>query len=128
MKDIEDKEDIILLVNTFYTKIQIDPIIGYIFTDVAKLNWDVHLPKMYSFWESILFGAGEYKGNPMVKHIDLNRIESLEPKHFERWKALWNETIESLFNGPKSVEAISRATSIAGLMEFKVQQSENKTN
>ena len=66
MLDIESKDDIILLVNEFYTKIQIDPIIGYIFTDVAKLDWNVHLPKMYSFWESILFGTGSYKGNPMV--------------------------------------------------------------
>jgi hemoglobin len=78
---------------------------------------------MYSFWESILFGSGGYKGSPMVKHIDLNKTERLKSKHFERWKLLWGETVESLFNGPKENEAISRASSIAALMEFKVQQS-----
>ena len=123
MRDIACKEDIILLVNEFYSKIQNDSVIGYIFTDVAKLNWDLHLPKMYSFWESILFGTGDYNGNPMVIHIDLNKKEKLQPQHFERWKALWIETVESLFDGPKSKEAISRASSIAALMEFKVQSN-----
>jgi len=121
MRDLACKEDIILLVNEFYFKIQNDSVIGYIFTDVAKLNWDLHLPKMYIFWESILFGMGDYNGNPMVVHIDLNKKEKLKPQHFERWKALWIETVETLFDGPKSKEAISRASSIAALIEFKVQ-------
>ena len=50
MRDIAYKEDIVLLVNEFYSKIQSDSVIGYIFMDVAKLNWDLHLPKMCSFW------------------------------------------------------------------------------
>jgi len=127
MKDIECKEDIILLVNEFYSKVQTDSVIGYIFTDIAKIDWDLHLPKMYSFWESILFSSGDYKGNPMVIHIDLNRKEKLDSIHFKRWKAVWIETVKSLFDGPKSEEIITRASSIAGLMEFKVQQS-NSTN
>ena len=55
-KDIESREDIIAFVNRFYNKVEADPVIGYIFTDIAKVNWDHHLPRMYDFWESVLFG------------------------------------------------------------------------
>ena len=69
MKLLESREDIEFLVNTFYKKVAKDETIGFFFTDVAKVNWDLHLPKMYSFWESLLFGQASYKGNPMAMHF-----------------------------------------------------------
>jgi hemoglobin len=54
--DIENRDDIILLVNTFYSNVKQDKTIGYIFDEVAHVNWDEHLPKMYSFWASLLLG------------------------------------------------------------------------
>ena len=38
-KDIETRDDIELLVNSFYEKVKADPVIGHIFTDVFKVNW-----------------------------------------------------------------------------------------
>lgn len=55
-KDILIREDIELLVNTFYDKIKKDDTIGYFFTEIANVDWPTHLPKMYDFWESILLG------------------------------------------------------------------------
>ena len=46
-KDIENREDIILLVNTFYNSVKENKTLGYIFNDVAKIEWESHLPKMY---------------------------------------------------------------------------------
>jgi len=120
MDDLKSREDIELLVNAFYDKVQKDETIGYIFTEVAALDWSLHLPKMYSFWESILFGKGSYKDNPMEKHIALNKKEKLEAIHFDKWKELWSATVSSNFSGRKADEAIKRAESIAGLMLFKV--------
>ena len=54
-KDIQTGEDIKLLVDNFYKKAIADDSLGHIFTDVAKVNWEHHLPIMYAFWESILF-------------------------------------------------------------------------
>lgn len=65
MRDIENREDIILLVNTFYDDVKADKTIGDIFNKVVAVNWDEHLPKMYDFWEGILLGGGAFKGNPM---------------------------------------------------------------
>ncbi|WP_367274609.1 group III truncated hemoglobin [uncultured Lutibacter sp.] len=50
MKDINNREDIELLVNKFYEKVKVDETIGYIFNEIANINWDKHLPKMYDFW------------------------------------------------------------------------------
>ena len=71
-KDIDNRADIIALVDTFYQNVALNKQIGPIFTDIAKVDWSHHLPKMYDFWESILFGKAIYKGNPMLSHFALN--------------------------------------------------------
>lgn len=122
MKDISTREDIETLVSKFYEKVLKDDVIGYIFTEVAHLEWDHHMPIMYDFWETLLLDAQKYKGNPMVKHIQLDKQEPLKSIHFDRWLALWRQTVGENFEGKKADEAIVRAENIARLMEFKVHQ------
>ena len=59
--DIKNRADIEKLVNVFYEKVKKDATIGYFFTDVAKVNWEFHLPKMYDFFENILLSSGNYE-------------------------------------------------------------------
>lgn len=99
-KDIENRQDIQLLVDTFYTKVKADATIGYFFSEVVPVNWQSHLPRMYSFWETVLLGQASYKGNPLLKHIDINRLQPLLDKHFDQWLVLWHQTINELFDGP----------------------------
>lgn len=120
-KDIETTQDIERLVDSFYNKVKNDEIIGYIFNDIARVNWDIHLPKMYNFWETILFGRQGFKGNPMEVHFKINKAHPLKEEHFERWKSLFNETIAENFSGPFADLAVQKAESIAGLMLFKMQ-------
>lgn len=119
--DIRSRTDIELLVNSFYDRVKDDGTIGYIFEDVAKVNWEHHLPKMYDFWETILFGQKGFKGNPMEVHFKLNKLHPLESEHFERWKELFRKTINEHFSGPFADLAIQKAESIAGLMLFKIK-------
>lgn len=121
MKDLETREDIELLVNTFYKKVQKDSTIGFFFNDVAKVDWNKHLPNMYDFWESILFGKAVYKGNPMQKHFPINDLVPLKKKHFEHWLFLWRETITELFNGENTQLALYKANNIANLMSYKME-------
>ena len=122
MKDIENRDDIKFLVDEFYKQVVNDDIIGLFFTKVAKLDFEKHLPVMYDFWETTLLGNWKYKGNPMVKHIQLNELEPLNPEHFERWLQLWEETLFKHFSGPTSEEALKKAKQISKLMQFKIQQ------
>ena len=46
---LENREDIKFLVDVFYEKVKQDPLIGYIFTDLMKVNWERHLPRIYDF-------------------------------------------------------------------------------
>jgi len=119
-KDILHKEDIQYLVNEFYTQVKQDDTIGFIFTEVAQVDWALHLPKMYAFWEMILLGSGEYKGNQMAKHQALNEKIPLEEAHFERWLSLFNATVDQYFEGENAEEAKKRAKWIADVVYYKV--------
>lgn len=119
-KDIETEADVKLLVDTFYAQVLKDDVIGFIFTDVAKISLETHMPVMYKFWGTLLLGTNDYQGNPMTKHFELNKKTALLPEHFERWKKLWFSTLENLFDGEVASEAKTRANTIAYLMESKM--------
>ena len=123
MSDILNQEDIFSVVEAFYKKALKDEIIGVYFTEVVQLNLETHIPKIVSFWEVMLFGTGDYRGNPMREHFPLNRILPMEQKHFNRWLSLWIETIDGLFDGKNATEAKTRATHIANLMAFKMEEA-----
>lgn len=127
MNDIDRKEDIHYLVKTFYNSALTDPLIGPIFK-AANFDLESHIPVMVSFWETILFDVITYQGNPMLKHLDLNRSVPLHPEHFERWMTIWKETINNKFSGPLAEKAIIRAMSIGQLMEYKIKQADQKTS
>jgi hemoglobin len=122
-KDIEDVEDIKLLVNSFYVKVKGDETIGYIFNDIAKVNWEAHLPRMYSFWETILLGKISFKGNPIIKHIELNERVQLTKEHFSQWLHLWHQTVDELFSGKIAEAAKNKAETIKDIMLAKLNNS-----
>lgn len=117
--DIRNRKDIEKLVNAFYEKIKTDAVIGYLFNEVAKVNWELHLPKMYDFWENILFYTANYEGNPMAKHKELHDKSTMTKVHFEHWIMMFNSTVDSLFIGPKAEEIKNRAMNIATAMIYK---------
>lgn len=122
-KDIEDRKDIELLINSFYDKVKQDAIIGSFFTEVVQVNWEKHLPVMYNFWENIVFQTGSYNGNPMDKHLELNKKSLITMEHFQRWILLFNETVDELFLGTNSGLIKQRALSIATVMQIKILQA-----
>ena len=124
-KDIENREDIRLLVDAFYQRVKEDDTIGFIFTDVVRMNWEKHLPVMYDFWDNALFYTGTYSGNPMNLHRHLHHIRPLDSKHFKRWVDLFVETIDEYFEGEKADLARQRARSIATVMEEQIIQYRN---
>jgi hypothetical protein len=42
--DITHRSDIKRLIDTFYEKVKADSVIGYIFNDIAHVDWPKHLP------------------------------------------------------------------------------------
>ncbi len=120
MKDIENSNDIELLVNEFYRKVREDKVVGYIFNDVVKINWNKHLPLMYDFWDNAILFSGKYEGNPMNLHKHLHHIKYLDSTHFSRWVQLFLATVDELFEGPKAALAKKRANNISVIMQEKI--------
>ncbi len=118
-RDIVSEEDVKLLVDTFYKYVTVNPVIGHIFTNIVKVDWDHHLPKMYAFWSTLLLGSMTYHGNPMQIHSKLNTITPLGQKEFDEWVRLFTLTVDELFEGPAATEAKVRARAIAQVMMAK---------
>ena len=109
LPDLKTPDDVRILVDSFYHRVNQDELLAPVFNEVAGVRWAEHLPKMYSFWESMLFGAGTYQGAPFPKHAVL----PVQRDHFARWLALFVQTVDAHFYGPKADEAKGRAASIA---------------
>ncbi len=119
-KDIESRADIELLIRSFYDKVKTDETIGYIFNDIAKVNWEKHFPAMFDFWENVLFYTGNYNGNPVEIHQHLNRVVLLTSAHFNQWNKLFSQTVDEWFEGTTATLAKQRALSISTVIQIKI--------
>ena len=118
--DIETRADIEKLIIHFYEKVMVNLVIGFIFTDVVKMDWPKHIPIIVDFWETILLDNPVYKKNAMEVHYDLNKIIPLKKEHFNEWLLLFCSSVDELFVGEIAEMAKKRARSIAAIMEFKM--------
>ncbi|MFK7907549.1 MAG: group III truncated hemoglobin [Chitinophagales bacterium] len=125
-RDIENRADIEVLIDAFYTKVKEDEVIGHFFTEVVQLSWEHHMPVMYNFWEAVLFGVGGYKGNPVLKHIALHQKKALTQVHFSQWKKLFFETLDERFEGEKTEDAKKKVGMTERLMLYKIEASEGR--
>jgi hemoglobin len=107
--DITTRDDCERLVRAFYTREMSDPILGFIFVDVAKLDLESHVPTITDFWETILLGAPRYRGGAFRPHAELNAKVKLRAGHFERWLQIWRTTVDELFTGERADLAKSHA-------------------
>ena len=113
LRDIETRADCERLVRAFYGQALEDPIIGFIFTDVAKLDLEEHVPRITSFWETVLLGAQSYRGGAFGPHVELHAKVTLREGHFERWLQLWFGTVDELFAGERAELAKAHAHRVA---------------
>ena len=117
MQDIQNDHDIKTFVHAFYSKVEKDERLGYIFNDHAKVDWEEHLPNMVDFWSNILFRTGHYKGRPFRQHLPL----PIKKEDFGRWLGLFEETIDEHFEGRKADYAKEMAGKIASSFAIRLQ-------
>jgi hemoglobin len=100
--------EIATLVDAFYAKVRLDPDIGPIFNAIID-DWPYHLALLKDFWSTVLLTTGRYKGDPMMKHLQL----PLDPQHFERWLALFAETAREVLPPGHAATVIAKSQRIA---------------
>jgi hemoglobin len=121
LPDIETREDCERLVRAFYSRALEDPIIGWIFVDIAKLDLDAHVPVVASFWETILLGARSYGGGAFAPHVAIHSRATLRRAHFDRWLALWSKSVDELFSGERAELAKSHAERVARAFHARLE-------
>ncbi len=114
LRDIETDADIQAVVHAFYRDMEAEPTIGSYF---AGLDWSAHLPKMVSFWSSVVFQTGAYRGRPFDPHA---LMEGLARVHFATWVGRFQATVDTLFAGPNADLMKARAEQIAGVFQVKL--------
>lgn len=120
-QDIKTREDIKLLVTTFYGKVQKDALLGPIFNGIIT-NWEHHYEHLSDFWQTNLFFEKKFKGNPLQKHVEVDRKVNgtINEMHFGVWLNLWFETIDELFTGETAQIAKNRARNMGTFIHLKV--------
>lgn len=118
--DIQSHQDVELLVDNFYSKARVDPLLGPVFNTIIGDDWSQHLPLIYRFWSTVLFGEPGYSGNVIAQHIAIDKVMPLTEEHYQRWGELFYATVDEHFSGSKAEEAKKRAGLMLQLIRMKV--------
>lgn len=121
IKEIEAREDVSVLVRTFYSKVRKNELLGPIFNGIIT-DWETHLELLTDFWETNLFFARKYYGNPLHAHINVDEKvdNTINELHFGTWINLWLETVDELFEGEKANIAKNRARNMGTFMYLNI--------
>ncbi len=101
-----------LCVRRFYGRAQKDPLLAPIF-EVSVPDWDHHISKIHDFWSRILLGTDRYSGFPYPPHVLL----PVEPEHFARWLALFEETAVETLPAALAGKAVEKAKHMASCFQ-----------
>lgn len=114
--DLDGRDDVEALVREFYRAAAMDDLLGPVF-HAAHVDWDAHIATLIDFWSWQLFGVRGYEGNPLRSHAPVHARTPLGDAHYERWIALFVETVDELFAGPVAELAKGRGIKMARAMQ-----------
>lgn len=123
-KDITNRDDIYVLVTSFYEKVRKNDLLGPFFNGKIK-DWNEHLERLTTFWESSLFLKTKYYGDPLETHVKVDRESGnkINELHFGTWLNLWFETINEHFEGENAENAKRRARKMGTFLYLKIFES-----
>ncbi|SDE47079.1 hemoglobin [Pricia antarctica] len=122
-KELKNRDDVQLLVDTFYGKVRKDKVLGPIFNTIIT-DWESHLTLLTDFWETQLFLKRKYYGNPVTAHqaVDDKMNHTITSEHFGLWLNLWFATIDEIFEGETAWIAKNRAQKMSTMLFMQIFQ------
>lgn len=118
--DVTTRDQLEKMLAHFYEQALKDEVIGFFFTQVVPLDMNKHLPVITDFWEAVVLGTRGYGKNVMELHRNIHLLSAIKKEHLDRWTALFTQTIQAHFEGPNATLMAQRATSIATMMNLKL--------
>jgi hemoglobin len=113
-KDIETRQDIENLMQTFYNKLLQDPLMSPHF---ANTDFAHHLPRIVSFWAFVLLDEPMTISNV----FDAHRPLKIDDRHFEKWISTFSETVDAGFEGKIAEKAKLNAQTIGHTFQWKMK-------
>src|SRR5262245_42254685 len=110
--DLDSRQQIEGFVRDFYRDVAQDDLLGPVFA-VAHDDWPARTDTLTDLWCWQLPGEHGYEGNPLRAQEPLHARSALGTAQFERWLALFDETIDAHFSGPLAELAKQRARRMA---------------
>ncbi|MCV7300577.1 group III truncated hemoglobin [Mycobacterium barrassiae] len=120
-RDLTDRDDVEVLLRRFYGRVFADDVLAEPFSELRATGLESHIPVMCDFWETVLFRAGLYRGNALVVHRQLDSRHPLYARHFARWLAIWEATVDEMYAGAAAERAKLQAGRIARAMHRRLR-------
>lgn len=120
LPDITGRPDLVRLVDAFYVRVRADEGLGHVFDGIARVNWESHLPKLYDFWDTVLFRAGTFRGNPIAAHANLIPLTHMGWPLFERWLEIFRATVDEHFVGERAGHIVRCAEDMASVIYSRI--------
>ena len=114
--DLDSRAEIHDLVVGFYREIVFDELLEPVFGEVAEVDWAVHIPKLIDYWCRVLLRQPGYEGSILEAHQHVHDLKALDVEHFDRWYALWVQSIDARWTGPLSELAKEHAARMGGTL------------
>ncbi|TNB55429.1 group III truncated hemoglobin [Campylobacter helveticus] len=117
-------ESIHKLMDIFYAKVRVDKNgLGAVFNAKIGTNdeqWNSHKIKIASFWEGMLLGSGNFKGNPMKAHIDL---PAFPRELFAVWLKLFKESLVCICSTSQQRHHLSKSRGYPQRFQYMLYES-----
>ena len=128
-EDIRSRKDIAKLVHFFYRNVRKHQQLAPFFDEFID-DWPLHKKRFTEFWYSNLFSSKTYKGKTLNAHkaVDNHFEDGLKGYHFHIWLQIWNQTIDTYFEGEKAEQAKKRANGMAQCMCSKLMAQRKQVN
>lgn len=115
-RDLDDRAQVHDLVVGFYRELVFDDLLAPVFDEVAEVDWTLHIPKLIDYWCRVLLDEPGYDGFLLGAHREVHDREAFRAEHFDRWYALWVESIDARWEGPIAETAKRHAAKMAGIL------------
>ena len=113
LPDLRD-EDLEPILVVFYDRVERDPLLAPYF---AVVDMREHIPRIATFWSTMIFHTGAYTGNAFRPHLEM---PGLTAEHFGHWLATLEQTVDDFHSGPNAERMKALAHRIAWSMQLRL--------
>jgi hemoglobin len=107
-------EDLYETLVAFYARVEREPLLAPYFMPV---DMAAHMPRIESFWATLLFQAVTYSGSAFQPHL---AMPGLTGPHFACWVATLEAILDARFEGPSTDRMKALAHRIAYSMQVRL--------